>query len=109
MPINSKQKGKRGELEWVHRLKGEGYEAERTVQYKGSLESFDVESNCPIKRYEVKRVQNLNVYAVMDKSRQEAQGEAFALAWRKDGGKWVVVMDDWVFFKLMEAKDNGDI
>ena len=42
MKINSKQKGKRGELELVHELESFGLHAERGQQFKGSPDSPDV-------------------------------------------------------------------
>lgn len=102
--INARSKGKRGELEWVHVLKDHGYPAKRTAQYKGSVESFDVESEGPgrVQLWEVKRDKALNVWTAMEKSREEAEGQPFALAWRKDRADWVVCIDANHFFQLME-------
>lgn len=43
MPINSRAKGKRGELEAVHYLRSLGFEgARRSQQYQGGMDSSDV-------------------------------------------------------------------
>lgn len=34
--MNSKQKGKRGELEWASYCRGQGYDCRRTAQYCGN-------------------------------------------------------------------------
>lgn len=42
MPVNSRQKGKRGELEAVKFLKSLGFDARRTQQYSGAEGTSDV-------------------------------------------------------------------
>ena len=42
MPINSKRKGKAGELELSHKLKDYGYDCHRSQQYCGSAGDADV-------------------------------------------------------------------
>ena len=42
MPVNSKEKGKRGELEACHLLQSLGFDAQRTVQYSGADGTADI-------------------------------------------------------------------
>ena len=108
MKINSRQKGKRRELELVHKLKDAGYaNAQRSQQVKGTVDSFDVE--CPgsiIERYEMKGRENLNVHKAMDQAREEAEGENFALVWKKNRGAWVVILDWKLFESLLCCVDD---
>tara|TARA_R110000822_G_scaffold12119_2_gene43855 strand:+ start:1020 stop:1364 length:345 start_codon:yes stop_codon:yes gene_type:complete len=62
MSINSRSKGKRGELEWRDFLKVRGYEARRGQQFAGGGESPDVISNVEGVHWEVKRVEAGNPY-----------------------------------------------
>ena len=95
MPINSKQKGKRGELEWVNILKGYGFHAERTQQFKGTPDSFDVISHgpWPFEAWEVKLgYKRLNVSGVYYQAREEAGGKCFGVYHRQDREDGLVTM-----------------
>ena len=60
MSINSREKGKRGELEIAHVLQEYGYETRRNQQYNGANGDADV-VGLPGIHMEVKRVQRLNI------------------------------------------------
>jgi hypothetical protein len=101
---NSRQKGKRGELEWAKFLneKVPTANARRGQQYEGSSDSPDVVSALPF-HWEVKRVQQLNLHDAVDKCRAESgYGRWPAVAHRKNDRKWVVSMDAGDFLKLVE-------
>lgn len=100
--INSRIKGKRGELEWVHYLRSQGFCARRSQQVKGTVDSFDVESDCPVERWEVKRVEKLNLYKTVEQAKHEAEGQPYGVAWRKNQGDWVVAIDADTFFRLLD-------
>ena len=75
MPINSKRKGKVGELELVAILRSHGYAAaQRGVQYHGSPGSPDV-VGIPGIHFERKRVRALQIYPAMAQACADA-GEA---------------------------------
>ena len=75
MPINSKRKGKVGELELAAILRSHGWtDAHRGVQYKGSPGSPDV-VGIPGVHFERKRVRALQIYPSMSQARADA-GEA---------------------------------
>ena len=65
MPINSKQKGKRGELRIVHALQEYGFDAHRTAQCRGDTgEAADVEIkgfDCKL-HIEVKNCNRMQLY-----------------------------------------------
>jgi len=103
MGLSQREKGKRGEREWVDALKARGYSAHRSQQFKGTKDSADVLSGCPVGLWEVKRVQALSIHPVVQQARQEADGALCAVAWRKDGGRWIVCMDAEEFFRVLKG------
>ena len=99
--MNSRDKGKRGELELVKLLKASGYEARRTAQYCGkSGEAADV-VGLPGISIECKRVEKLNIYDAIAQARRDAEaagrGDLPAVFHRKNGCGWLVTMvaADW--------------
>jgi hypothetical protein len=78
MPVNSRQKGKRGELAFVKVLKGMGYNARRGQQFKGGADSPDIVCpDLPGIHFEVK-FGDVVVFgnAAMDKALEQAATEA---------------------------------
>jgi hypothetical protein len=95
--INGKQKGKRGELELVKKLKQYGYDCKRSVQYCGTNGDADV-IGLPGIHIECKRVERLNIDdAMLQAIRDRRPDEYPAVFHRKNNGKWMVTMllDDW--------------
>ena len=68
MPINSKRKGKKGELYVVNRFKEEGYECNRTAQYKGNTGRADDIEGIDYIHAEVKFVEKLNLSEAMNQA-----------------------------------------
>lgn len=100
MPINSRQKGKSGELELSRKLKEYGYEAKRSVQYNGKDGQADV-VGLPHIHCEVKRVERLNLYDAMEQAKRDAKnGDAPMVFHRKNRSKWLVTMELDDFMKL---------
>ena len=58
--MNSKQKGKRGELEWASYCRGQGYDCRRTAQYCGNTGDASDVVGLPGIHQEVKRVERLD-------------------------------------------------
>ena len=99
MPVNSREKGKRGEREWASICREEGYNVRRGQQYSG-IEGADC-VGLPGIHQEVKRVETLNIEQALKQSTRDAkEGEIPIVAHRKNGEKWKVTMwaSDW--FKL---------
>ena len=91
--INSRTKGKVGELEIVNILKSYGIEARRGQQFKGTNDSPDVIHNLEPFEIEVKRVQNLNLHKAMNKTIETMEESKIATVWhRKNGTEWLVTM-----------------
>ena len=93
MPINSRQKGKRGELELCHALKGLfGWAAERSVQHCGNAGDSDlIVRGLPNLFVECKRVQSLNLPKAMALAVQQAGPDKTAVVFhRRDKEPWLL-------------------
>lgn len=95
--MNSKQKGKRGELELAKKLREYGFDTRRGQQYSGvggddvvGLEGIHIEC---------KRAERLNLYDAMEQAIRDAEWDELpAVFWRKNNKDWLVTMtlDDWI-------------
>lgn len=100
---NSRQKGKRGELELAHFLGRFGYKARRSQQYAGINSDADVVGVEGL-HIECKRVEKLNIDDALNQAtRDKAEGEVPAVFHRKNRAEWKVTVwaDD--FMKLWKA------
>lgn len=104
--MNSRQKGKRGELELAKVLREYGYETRRGQQYSGTETSADV-VGLPGIHIECKRVENLNVYNALAQAIRDTgeSGDLPAVFHRKNNQPWLVTMrlDDWL--KIFSGKE----
>lgn len=104
--MNSRQKGKRGELELAKVLREHGYETRRGQQYSGTETSADV-VGLPGIHIECKRVENLNVYNALAQAIRDTgeSGDLPAVFHRKNNQPWLVTMrlDDWL--KIFSGKE----
>lgn len=104
--MNSRAKGKRGELELAGELKKLGFDARRGQQYNGADGSADV-IGVPGLHIEVKRVENLNIEKAMQQAEGDAkEGETPAVFHRKNREAWKVTMRLEDFVKLWRG-ENG--
>lgn len=96
--INSRSKGKRGELELCRELKRLlGIEARRGQQYCGGDDSPDVVHSIPGVHIECKRVEALNLMAAMNQAIADAGGDQVPVVMhRKNNQPWqaTVRLDD---------------
>ena len=93
--INSKQKGKGGELEIAKILQENGYpNARRGQQYCGANGDADVVGGPPGYHLEVKRTEHLSLYEAM----QQAEADAAAtnstpvVLHRRNNKPWLMIM-----------------
>lgn len=96
--VNSRQKGKRGELELKRKLNEHGYDTRRGQQYCGANGDADVVGLDGI-HIECKRVEKLNLYDAMAQAKSDKHdGEKPTVFHRKNNCKWLVTMelDDWI-------------
>lgn len=100
--MNSKQKGKRGELEIAHILRDRGYEARRGEQYCGANGDADV-IGLPGIHIEVKRVERLNIEEAMQQSKVDAREKEIPVVFhRKNGKEWLCTLRIVDFLDLYE-------
>lgn len=104
--MNSRSKGKRGELEWRDVIRSHGYEARRGQQFSGNPDSPDVVTNLPY-HFEVKRVERLNIDNAMKQAEGECGEKPPLVAHRKNGGPWMVTMLAPTFFNLIEERETN--
>lgn len=103
MPVNSRQKGKTGELELSHKLKEYGYDTRRSVQYNGKDGQADV-VGLPNIHIECKRVEKLNLYDAMEQAKRDAKGDNLPTVFhRKNRQNWLVTMELDDFMKLYQG------
>lgn len=113
--MNSRQKGKRGELEFVNFLKARNINARRGQQYAGGTDSPDViaEGCLHNVHIEVKRTERTDIYSWLEQAFKDAAKssldlDTFALgklpvvAHKKNGKGWVAILDMNFFIDLME-------
>lgn len=96
--MNSRQKGKRGELELSGKFRDYGYDCRRGQQYCGLNGNADV-VGLPGIHVECKRVEKLNIDDAMRQAKRDARkNELPAVFHRRNGEDWKVTMylDDWM-------------
>lgn len=91
MAINSKKKGKRGELELAALLRSYGYETRRGVQYQGGQDSPDVVGLDGI-HIEVKRQERLNIIEAMEQADKDSGENIPVVFHRKNRTPWLVTL-----------------
>ena len=92
--INSKQKGKSGELELSHYLSDKGFPAKRGQQFKGTPDSPDIICDS-LSQYhiECKRVEKLNIDQAMNQSIEDSgENQIPIVIHRKNREKWKITM-----------------
>ena len=101
---NSKQKGKRGELEVAHILQEHGFDARRTAQFCGNTgEAADV-IGLPGYHLEVKRCETTKIWDWIQQAERDCKAEETPLVvFRKSHEKWKVVLDFEIFLKIIES------
>lgn len=111
--MNSRNKGKVGELELAAFLREHGYEdARRGQQFKGGGESPDV-TGVPGVHFECKRVEQGNLYTWMAQARRDAApGNTPVVAHRRNRSEWVAILglDDFLLIlrNLNDLRQRAD-
>lgn len=101
--MNSREKGKRGELELAHILADYGYACRRGQQYCGADGSADVIGLEGI-HIECKRVEKLNLSAAMEQSKRDAKPQEIpAVFHRKNQEEWLVTMPLETWIQMYQA------
>lgn len=111
MPINSRAKGKSGELEFAALLREHGYGASRGQQFKGGADSPDVRcDDLGNFHLEVKRVEAGNLYNWLAQAIRDGGQKVPVVAHRRNKQEWVAIlrMEDFLNLLLgMGAPDEA--
>lgn len=96
--MNSKQKGKRFELELAAKLRDYGYEARRTAQYQGNTGDAADVIGLPGIHIEAKHQEQMRLYEWMAQAVRDAKDGLPAVFHRKNNEKILVTMrlEDWM-------------
>jgi len=104
--MNSRQKGKRGELEFAAYLRTFGFDARRGQQFAGSPESPDVVSEAAKQlglRFEVKRTEQLRIYDAIDQCCRDGMAVLHVVAYRSNRKPWLAIIPMCEFLAYMKA------
>lgn len=104
MPINSRQKGKRGEREVASIIRDAGWDARRGVQYSGGADSPDVVSALPY-HIEVKLTDRLRIRDAIDQAARDSAGRRWCVWHRGRNQPWMVTITADEFLDL--ARNSG--
>lgn len=114
--MNSKQKGKRGELEVAKLLREHGFEdARRTAQYCGNTGDAADVTGLDGYHIEVKRCETTKIWDWIHQAERDCNaGETPLVVFRKSHEDWQVCLDFIEFLKLLggrnviENEQSGD-
>lgn len=111
MAVNSRDKGKRGELELAEELRKFGYDARRGQQFKGGADSPDVVcAGLEDFHIEAKRVERTDLYGWMAQAQRDAaEGKTPIVAHKKNRKGWLVIMtlEDFLARTLLIGTSHG--
>lgn len=93
MPVHSRNKGKRGELELAHYLTDHGFPAIRGQQHKGGAGSPDVICDTlPGIHLECKRVEKVALHDWLAQAKSDAGDKKPVVAHRRSRSEWVAIL-----------------
>ncbi len=93
MTINSRQKGKRGELDACKAIESAlGIEARRSVQYKGRADAADIETSIDELFIEVKRTERVDLWNWVAKAKADCGGKVPIILHRRSRDDWLVIV-----------------
>ena len=114
--INSKQKGKKGELEFAHECEKYGFiDVYRTAQTNGKLEQSLADcEGLPEIHIEVKRVEALNIDKAMEQAIRDTEAKKEkripVVFHRKNRKPWkaTMLLEDWMKLYKGYLEDKGN-
>ena len=102
--MNSRRKGKEGELQFASLLREHGFDARRGQQFSGGADSPDVVSDALAWLHvEVKRVQNLNLTDACVQAEGDCGGKPWIVAHRRNHAPWLITMRAETFFNFLRG------
>ena len=112
MAINSKQKGKNGELELAKELRQYGYDVRRSVQYNGKAEDGQPDLlGLPHIHVECKRTERLNLYDAVEQAKRDSTNtdNIPVVFHRKNHCEWVVIVPLEDFMEIYKEWDAAQV
>lgn len=108
MAVNSRAKGKQGELELAKLFREHGFaDARRSVQYRGTADSMDV-LGLPGCHVECKRTETARLYEWMDRAVSEAGADATPVVFhRRSRRPWLAILPASAFLQLLHLAEYG--
>lgn len=108
--VNSRQKGKRGELAFRDLLRERGYaDARRGQQFAGGPDSPDVVGGPKGFHFEVKFRETHQPWEAMAQAEAERRPhDVPVVAMKKNGKQWLIVLRERDFFHLLRCAENGE-
>lgn len=105
--VNSRDKGKRGELEVVRILKDHGFDARRSAQYCGNTgEAADITTNTNF-HLEVKFRETTAIWDWIHQARDDHKaGTIPAVVFRKSRERWQITLDFEEFLEIIKVKED---
>lgn len=110
MAVNSKQKGKSGELELAKKLREYGYDVRRSVQYNGKAEEGQPDLlGLPGIHVECKRTEALRLYDAVDQAKRDSAGtdRLPVVFHRKNNCEWVAIMPLDAFMQIYREYESS--
>lgn len=103
--MNSRRKGKDGELELAALLRDYGFDARRGRQYQGGDDSPDIVHSIPGIHLECKRCERGNPYDWLAQADAECPIEAIpVVAHRRSRQQWIAMLDLGDFLSLIRPR-----
>lgn len=102
--MNSRQKGKRGELEAAKFLTAEGFPARRSQQYCGDTKGDSSDVLCestPKLHFEVKRTERGNPYDWIAQAKRDAGWKMPVVLHRRNDSEWLAILPATVFCNIL--------
>ena len=110
MAVNSKRKGKNGELELAKKLREHGYDVRRSVQYNGKEEDGQADLlGLPGIHIECKRTEALRLYDAVDQAKRDSQGknQIPVVFHRRNDCEWLAIMPLDNFMEIYREFEAG--
>lgn len=105
--INSRNKGKSGELEFSKVLIARNIDARRGQQFSGGTDSPDVICNLTDVHFEVKRVEAGNPYKWMKQAIRDAKHKKPVVAHRKNQEDWIAIVPMQFMLDLLILREGS--
>lgn len=112
MAVNSKRKGKTGELELAKAIRQYGYDVRRSVQYNGKADEGQPDLvGLPHIHIECKRTEKLLLYSALEQAKRDCEGTGNipVVFHRKNNCEWVAIMPMDAFMEMYKEYElKGD-